>query len=225
MSFQPTQESLRVWKLLLLLFHSSYSVCEQHSNDKCHKQFLHQIFKFRGRIKRTLLQNFRTHLDCCLLFLVQFLSPWAHKVLFKRSSDMLQAEWRIILSQRGISLPASVFLIPALLLSSSSSSIKRCVVEACGCKETRTRGLFSVAGGGEKYLSTCGFFFLSLSSSSSSPHSLRCAETGWYTIPCLTERMWNELWRMMFGDKMHKKEVDEEKEDILEVTFRVLPSL
>lgn len=30
---------------------------------------------------------------------------------------------------------------------------------------------------------------------------------------------------MMFEEKMHKKEVDEEKEDILEVTFRVLPSL
>lgn len=55
---------------------------------------------------------------------------------------MLRADYRIVLSQRDLS--SWLFLLHTWPLF-SSSSIKRCAVEAWFCEETGTRGLISVA--------------------------------------------------------------------------------
>lgn len=140
------------------------------------------------------------------------LSAWAHKVIYKkRSPDTPQADCRIILSQGDLS---SCLRLPHTCpLLSSSSSIKRCSVEACGCKETGTRGCFCVAGGGEKYLSTF-IFFLSL-------YTTFCRDRSIHdSLMCVQ----SELWKIIWGGNMHEKGEgdwwgDDEKEDILEDTM------
>lgn len=92
-----------------------------------------------------------------LLVTHEFLSTWARWVILKR--EVLSCYWL----HEGASLAggdlSSCLRLPHTCPLLSSSSIKRCAVEACGGKETGTRSLFSVAGGGEKYLSPCIFFF------------------------------------------------------------------
>lgn len=90
---------------------------------------------------------------------------FAHKFLFNSAAHKVILKGEVLTCYRlneGSSLArggslSSCLCLPHTCPLLSSSSIKRCAVEACGCKETGTRGLFSVAGGGEKY-----FFSLSL---------------------------------------------------------------
>lgn len=99
-------------------------------------------------------------------------------VIFKRSFGMLQADYRIVLSQRDRS---SWLFLPHTWPLLYSSSIKRCAVEAWFCE---TRGLISVAWRrGEEAEGFLFFFsFLALHHT-----SWMCVKTGRYTALWWTE--------------------------------------
>lgn len=101
---------------------------------------------------------------------------------------MLRADYRILLSQRDLS--SWLFLLHTWPLL-SSSSIKRCAVEAWFCEETGTRGLISVAWRrGEE---SEGIFF---SLSRSSPHLLNVCKKQVDTQLCGEQSVKNELGKM-----------------------------
>lgn len=98
---------------------------------------------------------------------------------------MLRADYRIVLSQRDLS--SWLFLLHTWPLL-SSSSIKRCAVEAWFCEETGTRGLISVAWRrGEESEGIYIFFSLSRSS----PHLLNVCKSR-----SIHSSVVNRVWKM-----------------------------
>lgn len=124
---------------------------------------------------------------------------------------MLRADYRIVLSQRDLS--SWLFLLHTWPLL-SSSSIKRCAVEAWFCEETGTRGLISVAWRrGEESEGIYIFYFFPFLALHHT--SWMCVKAGRYTALWWTEC---EKWARKNAEWWK----DYKTEDVFVLIFKIL---